>query len=302
MNKGFNNIELTEEEIQSLDNPDQESTASQEENADNISADTVAVETVEDTETKAPEIIEGETEVEVEDSFDGLEIDGERIDREAILAWREDSSNKSEWQKSNTEKAQNLSKWNKLSEKINEDENFRSHLKDYFFDNPEAVKSLGLDGDIPSLEKEEAAPIKDAELSPVLEQRLEALEKVEGERLMEHRVDLLDEELVKLEETYPEYLEGPKVSQFLEFADKNADRFVENGMPSLDRAFREWSYGEMQAELKHYKQLNKNGKRNEGKVIGTAQVGAKEVKSPKKYTNWKDISMDDPEIAEYFDK
>ena len=95
MNKGFNNIELTEEEIQSLDNPDQESTASQEENADNISADTVAVETVEDTETEAPEMIEGETDVEVEDSFDGLEIDGERIDREAILAWREDSSNKS---------------------------------------------------------------------------------------------------------------------------------------------------------------------------------------------------------------
>ena len=79
---------------------------------------------------------------------------------------------------------------------------------------------------------------------------------------MEHRVDLLDEELVKLEETYPEYLEGPKVSQFLEFADKNADRFVENGMPSLDRAFREWSYGEMQAELKHYKQLNKNVNEN----------------------------------------
>ena len=119
---------------------------------------------------------------------------------------------------------------------------------------------------------------------------------------MEIRVDQLDEQLTNLEENFPEYLEGEKVAEFLEYADKNATKFVDGGIPNLERAFREWSYGEMQAELSHYKKLDKNGKRNEGTIIGTAQVGAKEVTSPKKLSNnWKEITMEDPEIAKYFD-
>ena len=297
MNKGYNEVKISEEEIQALENPETESTVSQpaieaDEKVDNIS-------TEESNEVEAP-IEKGETETEVEDTFDGLDIDGVKVSREDILAWRDDSDNKESWQKSNTEKAQNLSKWNKLSEKINKDESFRSHLKDYFFDDPEAIKSLGLDGDIniPNTEAQE----KVGSISPELEQRLNTLEKVEGERVMEHRVDQLDEQLTNLEDKFPEYLEGEKVADFLEYADKNATKFVEAGMPNLERAFREWSYGEMQAELDHYKKLDKNGKRNEGKVIGTAQVGAKEVTTPKKLSNnWKEITMDTPGIAEYFD-
>ena len=293
----YNNIELTNEEMESLNDIiiGPETGVSESTDSQTTEDDSDAVQTAEETTTEEASTQE-ETEAEVVE--DGFEIDGERFDREAIMAWREDSTNKESWQKSNTEKAQNLSKWGKLGQKINEDENFRDHLKDFFFDDPEAVKALGLDGDIdiPTQEVEEKSP----EISPELNERLKVLEDIEGERVMEARVDKLDTQLTKLEEKFPEYLEGEKVAEFLEFADKNANKFVENGLPDLDRAFREWSYAEMQSELTHYKKLGKNTARNEGKVIGTAQVGAKEVKTPKKY-NWDNMTMDDPEIAKYFE-
>ena len=167
----YNNIELTQEEMDSLSDmiigPETGANGS----TDSQTTDEVenAVQTAEtETATEEPSTEVNEPVVE-----DGFEIDGERYDREAIMAWREDSTNKESWQKSNTEKAQNLSKWGKLGQKINEDENFRDHLKDFFFDDPEAVKALGLDGDIdiPTQEVQETAP----EISPELNERLKVL-------------------------------------------------------------------------------------------------------------------------------
>ena len=301
MNKGYSEVELTDEEFSSLENPDQETTESQttEETSDTVQSVDADQELAEDTETEAPE---GETEVEVEDDFDGFEIDGQRFERDDVLAWRADSENKSDWQKSNTEKAQKLSKWNKLAEKIQNDDSFREHIKDFFFDNPEAVKGLGLDGDM-IMEEVAEAEVKN-DMNPELESRLQVLEEVQGERIMEQRVDHLDNVLSNLENQFPDYLgDQDKVGEFLDFADKNAQSFVENGIPNLERAFREWSYGQMQSQLNHYKQLEENGNRNKGKVISTQQVGAKEVKANKELSrDWKKITMDDPEIAKYFDK
>ena len=132
----------------------------------------------------------------------------------------------------------------------------------------------------------------------------QVLEEVQGERIMEQRVDHLDNVLSNLEDQFPDYLgDQDKVGEFLDFADKNAQSFVENGIPNLERAFREWSYGQMQSQLNHYKQLEENGNRNKGKVISTQQVGAKEVKANKELSrDWKKITMDDPEVAKYFDK
>ena len=301
MNKGYSEVELTDEEFSSLENPDQETTESQttEETSDTVQSVDADQESAEDTETEAPE---GETEVEVEDDFDGFEVDGQRFERDDVLAWRADSENKSDWQKSNTEKAQKLSKWNKLAEKIQNDDSFREHIKDFFFDNPEAVKGLGLDGDM-IMEEVAEAEVKN-DMNPELESRLQVLEEVQGERIMEQRVDHLDNVLSNLENQFPDYLgDQDKVGEFLDFADKNAQSFVENGIPNLERAFREWSYGQMQSQLNHYKQLEENGNRNKGKVISTQQVGAKEVKANKELSrDWKKITMDDPEIAKYFDK
>ena len=120
---------------------------------------------------------------------------------------------------------------------------------------------------------------------------------------MDSRVNILDSDLTKLEEQFPEYLgEDKQVSECLSFAEKNGERFLKDGLPSLESAFKEWSHDQMQDELSHYKKLGKNSNRNQGRVVNTSQVGAKEVKSPKKLSNWNDMTMDDPEIAKYFEE
>ena len=282
-NNNYNNIELTEAETQALENPD-------------IELET----TVSPSDDKASETNTEETsqeEVTESVAVDNFEIDGKDYSRDQILQWRDDSDNKENWQRSNTEKAQQLSKWNKLSEKIQEDESFRNHIKDFYYDNPEAVKALGLDGkmEIPGQDEIVEPPSE-------IESRLDVLEEIEGERVMEHRVDQLDGVLTNLENANPDYLgDQDKVSEFLEFADSNSQRFLENGMPNLERAFIEWSYDQMQEQLAHFKKLDENGKRNTG-IINTSEAGAKEIKSDKKITNWKDVSMNDPDIAKYFDE
>ena len=287
MDKEYNNIEVTPEEAEAL-----ESFVISDETTESPSDDNASEETATEETTETEEVAEV-TEPEVVDS---LEIDGKQISRDQILQWREDSDNKANWQKSNTEKAQQLSKWNKLAEKIQDDESFRNHIKDFYYDNPEAIKALGLD------EKMEA-PGQDeiVEVPSEIESRLDVLEHIEGERIMEHRVDQLDSVLSNLESSNPDYLGSQdKVSEFLDFADSNSQRFVENGMPNLELAFKEWSYDQMQSELAHFKKLEENGKRNTA-VINTSEAGAKEVKSDKKISNWKDVSLENPDIAKYFD-
>ena len=167
-NSNYNNIELTEAEVQSLENPDIEL-----EITESPSDDKASEATVEETSSEVTEPI----------AVDNFEIDGKDYSRDQILQWRDDSDNKDSWQKSNTEKAQGLSKWNKLAGKIQEDESFRNHLKDFYYDDPEAVKALGLDGDM-------TIPVQDkiVETPSEIESRLDVLEEIEGERVMEHRV------------------------------------------------------------------------------------------------------------------
>jgi len=284
-NSNYNNIELTEAEVQALENPGKELEITESPSDDKASEQEA---TTGETSEKPEEVTEA---VDV----DNFEIDGKDYSRDQILQWRDDSDNKESWQKSNTEKAQVLSKWNKLAERIQEDESFRNHLKDFYYDDPEAVKALGLDGNM------EIPQDEIVETPSEIENRLDVLEDIEGERVMEHRVDQLDGVLTKLENANPDYLGNQdKVSEFLEFADSNSQRFLENGMPNLESAFKEWSYDQMQEQLAHYKKLDENGKRNTG-IINTSELGAKEIKSDKKVTNWKDISMNNPDIAKYFD-
>ena len=70
-------------------------------------------------------------------------------------------------------------------------------------------------------------------------------------------------------------------------------------MPNLERAFREWSYDSMQEKLNHYKKLDNNNNRNTA-IINTSEGGAKEVKADNKVKSWSDVTMDNPEIAKFF--
>jgi hypothetical protein len=58
----------------------------------------------------------------------------------------------------------------------------------------------------------------------------------------------------------------------------------------------------MQDQLTHFKKLAENKSRNDGKIIGTSELGAKESKSPKKYSTFKEMSINDPDIAKYFNE
>jgi hypothetical protein len=295
MNNEYNNIEITAEEHEALENLNETTESPADDNVSEPVEESVQTEeSVQAEETTEPTPEEPSKEVTETEVADNFEIDGQQYSLDQIKEWRNDSTNKANWQKSNTEKAQELSKWNKLTSKIQTDESFRNHLKDFYYDEPETIKSLGLDG--------ETVPLKEAKEPTEVELRLNALEQVEGARLMEQRVDQLDSTLSHLEKTHPDYLgDQDKVAKFLDFADTNSSKYVENGIPNLERAFKEWSYSQMQEELTHLKKLKENENRNTG-VINTSEAGAKDIKSDKKVTNWKDVSMTNPEISKYFDK
>ena len=286
--ESYNNVEITQEELTALEEVNSvegaETTESQVEEIQ--SPETEPMEETSQEATESPE---------VNDSF---EYEGETYDRDTILKWREDSTNKDEWSKSNTEKAQNLSKWNKLADKINGDEEFRSHIKDYFFDNESEYGKLGLDGKI-EIEGEET----DSPINSEMDERLSRLESSENERVIESRVDTLENQLEHLENDNPLHLGEPaQVEEFLDFVDKNATRFMDGEIPNLQNAYKEWSYNAVMDELAHYKKLNDNQSKNEGTVIGRSEMGAKDTQTPKHIKNYKDIDIKDPDIAKYFDE
>ena len=230
MNKEYNDVEVTAEEMEGLNDPILTDISTD-------SAETTESQEQEATQEEPAEEAVKESNVVVEE-FKGVEIDGKAYNVDTIKSWMDDAKNKNEWQKSNTEKAQNLSKWTKFADKFNEDESFRNHIRDYFFDEPDAVSKLGLDGNI-GLDIEDA---NQTETPSELEQRLAKLEEFEQERIMEARVGTLVSELSKLEDQFPEYLgKDEQVSTFLNFAENNANRFVVDGLPSLQMAFKEWS-------------------------------------------------------------
>ena len=301
MNKSYNDVEITDADISAL--YETEATTPQSESTDsNTVEETELVEEakpVEETETQQTEATSTEaTNPAVADSF---VIDGESYNADTIKEWMSDHQNKTDWSKSNTEKAQELSKWRKLADEIDSNADFKTHISDFFFDKPEMADKLGLNGEVnPQIlggEEVQSEPETD---SNSIQSRLEQLESFESERIVEQRVGNLDRQLTNLEQKFPDYLGETKSDGFLDFAEANAERFTIRGMPNLELAFREWSYDAMAEEISHLKKLDNNRLRNNGKIIDSSKKGAKETKTPKKYQSYKDVQLSDPEIAKYF--
>ena len=302
LTESYNNVEITPDERASLD--EKETTASQ--------ATDVATQQTEATSQEATESpdVEGSGDVQFEEVVlePKIEIDGELYNADQAKEWMVDSKNKSEWQKSNTEKSQSLSKMNKLAKKISTDSEFKSHIKDYFYENPDEFNSLGLDemavleSEVPELKSIDES-LND-EGKTAIEQRLDRLESSENERIDEQRVEILDSNLTILERDNPDLLGTPEqVSEFLEFCEINSKAYTDgDGLPDMGQMFKEWSYDFKMSELEHYKKLDKNKERNYGKVIGKSQMGAKETTVPKKYKSFKEMSVKDPDIAKYFNE
>ena len=219
-----------------------------------------------------------------------VEIDGETFDGADILKWRDDSSNRESWQASNTQNAQNIAKWSKLSEKLTSDSEFREYLKDYFYDDDDGLKSIGLDGELTPIETQEEEPEYTA--VPVDTEIEERLEKMELERV----VDDLEDELDAIIDNNPGvFKEDQDELDFLEYVQ-------DSQMVDLEDAFKIWAYDNMQGELDHHRKLDGNRQRNQGKVVHSSEVGATEVSTPKQYKEVKDISIDDPDVAKYFNR
>ena len=286
----YNDVEITEDDKQSLfENPgikeDQNPTEAPVEVKDDIESQAH--------ETESPE---GASEVSESDEFNledyEVEIDGEVYDGADILSWREDSSNKESWQASNTQKAQEIAKWSKFNEKVSSDTEFREYVKDYFYDNEDGLKSLGLDSELKPIEIEEEAPVQ----TEVSDNRIDEVSDRLTNMELEREVDYLEDELDSLVSNNKDlFVDENSEVEFLEFAQ-------ESGITDLTQAFKVWGYDKMQGELDHHRKLDGNKQRNQGKVVHNSRIGATEVSTPKTYKSVRDIDIEDPDVAKYFNR
>ena len=288
----YNDVELTDSDKESIyENPGiKEDQSPREAGVDG--EDTFESQT-HDTETPEEEYYEGE--VSESDEFNledyEVEIDGEVYDGADIMRWQEDSANKENWQASNTQKAQEIAKWSKFNDKLSSDDEFRDYVKDFFYDDDASLEKLGLDKDLQPLEYE-------SEDQPY-EESYDRIDEVEGrlnEMEFERHVDDLEVELDSIIEDNPDlFSDVDDDVKFLEFAQ-------ESGMSDLTQAFKVWGYDKMQGEVDHHRKLDGNKQRNQGKVVHNSKIGATEESSPKQYKEMKDININDPDVAKYFNR
>ena len=299
----YNDVELTESEKGSIyenpelpggDNP-QERGVGQETGFGDQAHDTDTPEV--EAEAEAEVETEGETEVGESDEFNledyEVEIDGEVFDGADIMRWREDSTNKEDWQASNTQKAQDIAKWSKLNDKLSSDNEFRDYVKDFFYEDNDALEKLGLDKELRPLFSETETKDQPEEES---DDRMEEVEGRLNQMDFERQIDDLETELDTIVEKNPDlFADENDDVEFLEFAQ-------ESGISDLTQAFKVWGYDKMQGELDHHRKLDGNKQRNQGKVVHNSKIGATEVSTPKNYKSVKDINIDDPDVAKYFNR
>ena len=290
--EAYNNVEISAEEMSALDG--EKTTVSEspkEETQENsVNEQLEAVGEAVDSRATNPEGSNGNLVYE-------LEMNGQTYTLDDIASWKKDADNKSEWSKSNTEKAQQIAGVGKFLNKFKEDSALQEHMKMYFDDDKE-FNSFGLlNADVPEVESEQV------EANP-LEERLDKLEQTQQNRIVDERAENLDVELSELEKQYPNILGSEQqVLDFLDFSERNSARYRNGeGNVSLADMFKEYSFDYLQQELSHYKKLGENKDRNSGKVINRSEIGATETVTPKKYNSWDDIKASDPEINKYFDE
>ena len=156
----YNNVEITEEEELALDGIDEQTTMSDNEPKDETQENSV----LEGSEESSEPSDEGATNLEVISSNE-FEIDGHIYDKETINQWKTDSDNKSQWNKSNTEKSQKIAKVGRFLQRLESDKEFSEHIKDYFYDNPEEVRNFALKAEYPKQIDEYTYPGRNSEES-----------------------------------------------------------------------------------------------------------------------------------------
>ena len=205
-----------------------------------------------------------------------------------------DSQNKEDWQASNTQKAQELSRWNKLIDKVNTDEGFRKYMGDYFYDNPDELAKLNLDGKAPALDIKEAEQ-KEAQPEqgdPRIDELSEKVMDLESDKI----VEVLEDDMQELVEGNPDWFETEEDEvNFLSFC-------ADNNIGDLTAGFMLYTWDDLLEHNQHLQKLQDNRERNNGAIVNTRSAGGPEQSAPKAYGNYNEMSMDDPDISKYFDK
>ena len=294
----YNDVELSLDEELDLENLDvNQTTVSENEPKDETQENSVHEDSNESSESSD----EGATNLEVISS-DQFEIDGYLYDKETINQWKNDADNKNQWNKSNTEKSQKIAKVGKFLQRLESDKEFSEHIKDYFYDNPEEYSKMGLNENLSGLISTEETPKEETTEGP-LEGRLDKLEEAEYNRTVNSRVDTMDNVLTQLENANPSTLGTPnQVDDFLRFAESNSERYRDtDGTVNLNEVYKAYSYDTLVDEISHLKRLDNNKSKNSSVRVTASEIGAKETLAPKRYDSWKDVTVDDPEIAKYFE-
>ena len=221
-----------------------------------------------------------------------IEVEGKEYSLDSVLEWKKDSENKSEWNKSNTKKAQSISNASRLLSELDDNEKLREHIVDFFGDNPDKVGKLGLsskyglsDDLAQSNESDSPEGTDTHSINEDLTERVNRLEQEKLERSVGDRYD-------SIVEANPNFFKSP--SDGIEFLDycENQGLYV-NGDIDMDRTFKMWSYDRMLDNNNLNAKLNENQQRNEGKVVNSSSVGAKEMRKNPKITGYNDITAED---------
>mgnify|MGYP003135509338 CR=1 FL=1 len=272
----YRDVEISAEEMASLSTeteskePSPEATQEEVKTEESVNTESQEVESVED---------------DTDDSEMVFEFEGNEYSAEDIYGWMQDSKNKEDWQKSNTQKAQELSKWNKFSQKFEKDPALQEYIKDYFFENPEEWNNLQLQK---ALEQETEEPQEEPQNNQLndIDERLSNLE-------VDKNVQVLESQLDNIIKNNSDMFKDGNSMEFLEFVD-------DNEILDLDVGFKLWSHDKLTERLSHYKKMEENKERSQSKIIDKSEIGAKQNTTPFKPKDYRDITLDNPDIAKYF--
>ncbi len=298
----YGNIEVTPEEMSGLSQVEEAPSTKE---SDPISEPSDEVKTSNEVNEDSGEESKESAEAPSTDSFETeeyeLHVGDDVFSIDEVLDWKKNSDNKSNWTKSNTQKAQAIAKGGRLLSLIDQDDAFREHIKEYFYGDEKQFKKFGLDDSfdidfdkVPEREEKRVEPEIPSE-DPRLNQLFDKVEALEEEKLGRSIGDRYD----AIKKNNPDFFKEEKDGlDFLSFC--NEKGIINDNDIDMEASFKLWSYDKVMTKENRAEQLHNNRMRNGESVINDSEVGAKEVRDGKPIKDYKEINMTNPEISRYF--
>ena len=105
----------------------------------------------------------------------------------------------------------------------------------------------------------------------------------------------MEEEFDAIIEDNPDFFDSKEEEmKFLEY-------LTEHEITDMAAGLKLYTWDHMSDELVHLKKLDGNKQKNAKAVINDKETGGPEQNAPKDYKTYKEMSVNDPDIAKYFD-